>query len=89
MWLIGIKSEETRNRIRSRLTRVELGNFGDYKALGGGLFELRLQFGPGYRIYFGTVNNSVILLLGGGDKSSQGSDIQKARKYWEDFRRQA
>ena len=71
----------TRARIRARIDRIEDGNFGDVKALGGGLFELRLDFGPGYRIYFGKAGDEIHLVRG-GDKSSQSSDIAQARKFW-------
>ena len=59
-----------------------LGNLGDYKPLGDGVYELRIKAGPGYRVYFGILGNSVILLLCGGDKGSQDRDILKAKEYW-------
>lgn len=71
-----------RARIRTRIDRVARGNLGDSKALGAGLYELRLDFGPGYRIYYGRQGQTVVVLLCGGDKASQQSDIAKARKYW-------
>jgi putative addiction module killer protein len=66
----------------ARLDRVETGNLGDYKSVGDGVFELRLPFGPGYRIYFGEVGATIVLLLCGGDKSSQKKDVVKAKEYW-------
>lgn len=71
-------------RIRTRIDRLERGNFGDAKALGGGIFELRLDFGPGYRVYYGRQGTKVVILLCGGDKGSQPSDIAKAKQYWAD-----
>jgi putative addiction module killer protein len=76
---------KTRARIRNRLTRLELGNFGDCGSVGEGVSELRLFFGPGYRVYFGEVENTVILLCG-GDKSSQKKDIKEAKKCWKEYK---
>jgi putative addiction module killer protein len=78
-------SRQHRARVFTRLDRVETGNMGDCKSLGGGVFELRLHFGPGYRIYFGEEGTTIILLLCGGDKSSQRKDIQRAKSYWEAY----
>ena len=81
-WLESIRDARTRRRIRARLTQLEYGNFGDYRSIGGGVFELRLHFGAGYRIYFGQVGNTIVLLLCGGDKSSQMKNIEQAKTYW-------
>ena len=86
-WLESIKDIETKARIKNRLRRIELGNFGDYKSISKGLFEIRMQFGSGYRVYFGEVGNKIILLLCGGDKSSQNRDIKKAKEYWQDYKK--
>ena len=67
-------------RILLRLKHVELGNLGDVQSVGGKILELRIDYGPGYRIYFARKGNSIILLLIGGDKSTQTSDIEKAKK---------
>lgn len=70
-------------RIRSRLRRIEeTGNLGDYRSVGAGVFEVRLQFGAGYRIYFGKIGADAILLLRGGDKASQSRDIEQAKADW-------
>lgn len=61
---------------------MELGHLGDTKFIGEGLFELRIFFGPGYRLYFGTQGPKIVILLCGGDKSSQKKDIAKAKEYW-------
>ncbi|MFH1191967.1 MAG: type II toxin-antitoxin system RelE/ParE family toxin [bacterium] len=84
-WLEAIKDIVIKARIKNRLRRMELGILGDYKSIGSGLFELRLKFGSGYRIYFGEVNNKIILLLCAGDKNSQNKDIKKVKEYWKDY----
>ena len=71
----------TRNRIRAQIDRIEDGNFGDVKPVGEGVSELRINFGPGYRVYFGKKGN-VIHLLMGGDKNSQTADIVYAKRFW-------
>ena len=75
-----------RGIISSRLVRIRLGNFGDCKSIKGkGIYELRIHFGPGYRIYFGKKGKKIILLLLGGDKKSQKKDIHKSYQMWQDF----
>ena len=81
-WLRSIRDQKTQRQIRARLAQFEDGNFGDYKSVGQGVFELRLHFAAGYRIYFGQVGRTIVLLLCGGDKSSQTRDIERAKKYW-------
>ena len=73
--------------IDTRLARVRAGNFGDCKRLSeaNGLFELRINFGPGFRVYYGMQGDKLIILLCGGDKHSQTRDILKAREYWQDY----
>ena len=73
---------KTQERILARVARMGRGQFGDFKALSGGLYELRLFFGPGYRVYFAERSGTVILILTGGSKSSQTRDIQRARELW-------
>ena len=87
-WLNSIRDRRTRARIDARLDRLQDGNFGDYRSLKGGLFELRLHFGSGYRIYYGRRGDELIILLAGGDKSSQTRDINKAKQYWKDYKKQ-
>jgi putative addiction module killer protein len=76
------KSAATRARIQARVLRFEMGNLGDHKQLGDGVWEARLAFGPGYRIYFGKSGRELVLLLLGGDKGSQGKDIRRAKESW-------
>lgn len=86
-WLEGLKDRQTRAKIRVRLNRIRLGNFGDCKSVGGGVSELRIQYGAGYRVYFGRKGNTIVILLCGGDKHSQDKDIALAQKYWSDYQR--
>jgi putative addiction module killer protein len=85
-WLESLKDQRTRYRVVTRLDRVELGNLGDHKMLGTGMFELRMHFGPGYRVYCGEVDDRIVLLLVGGDQRSQSRDIAKARQFWDDYK---
>jgi putative addiction module killer protein len=73
-------------RIQARVLRFELGNFGDHKAVGGGVLEARVMFGPGYRIYFAREADRVVLLLLGGDKRTQPKDIRRAQEPWLNYR---
>ena len=75
-------------RIEQRLDRLSSGNLGDYKSIGDGIYELRIDYGNGYRVYFGQIGLVVILLLCGGDKSTQNRDIRKAKEFWQNFKRQ-
>ena len=81
-WLRSLRDQRTRDRIRKRLERLGDGNFGDCQSVGNGVFELRVHFGAGYRIYFSEMGKTTVLLLCGGDKSSQAQDIQRAKTYW-------
>lgn len=85
-WLESIRDQSTRRRIRARLEQLKFGNFGDYKLISDGVYELRLHFGAGYRIYFGQIRDTTILLLCGGDKSSQTQDIDRAKMYWQEYK---
>ena len=80
-WLQGLKDLQGKARIVKQVQRIQLAEryVGDWKAVGGGVIEVRLAFGPGYRLYTSIEGNAVLLLLVGGDKSSQTSDIDKAR----------
>lgn len=71
-----------RQRILARVARMKHGQFGDCKAIDRSLYELRLFFGPGYRVYFGEHRGRMLLILAGGDKSTQSKDIKKAKHYW-------
>jgi putative addiction module killer protein len=84
-WLNSLRHPPFRRRILRRLLRLETGNFGDYKSVGSGVYELRFFFGPGYRVYFGKTENTLVILLCGGDKNSQRADIRKAQAYWQEY----
>ena len=84
IWLRQLRDPQARARVRTRLDRVERGNFGDSRFVGDGVFELRLTFGAGYRVYFSEDGDNVILLYG-GIKDTQPADIKKAKAYWKDY----
>jgi putative addiction module killer protein len=84
-WFSGLRDRQARARIVARLERLELGNFGDCKGVGGGVVELRIDWGPGYRVYFGRDGQTVIVLLCGGDKRRQDADIEKAVELWQEY----
>jgi putative addiction module killer protein len=77
-WFARLKDREARARILVRIRRLSLGNAGDTKAVGAGVSELRIDYGPGYRVYFVRRGEALIVLLGGGDKSTQAADIRAA-----------
>ena len=86
-WLNSLKDRAARARIRVRLNRVRLGNFGDCKSVGKGVNELRVDYGPGYRVYYGKSKTTIVILLCGGSKKSQSKDIQLAQEYWAEYKR--
>lgn len=77
-WLAQISDRMTARRIQARIDRAEDGHFGDYRHISDRVFEMRLHFGPGYRIYFFQKGERIVVLLGGGDKTTQAKDISKA-----------
>ena len=82
-----LKDLQAKSAIRVRLRKIELdGHFGNYRAVGDSVFELKFNLGPGYRVYFGLDGDHVVLLILGGDKSSQVRDIQKAKLLWSQYR---
>ncbi len=86
IWLSSIKDKTTRAKIKTAILRLSGGNYGDFKKLAGGVLELRLHFRSGYRIYFSELDKIIILLLCGGNKSSQSKDIEKAIIYLNDYK---
>lgn len=74
-------------KISIRVTRAQMGNFGDHRSVGQGVIELRIHFGPGYRVYMAPCGNEIIVLLCAGDKSTQDRDIVNAHGYWEEYKR--
>lgn len=84
-WYYSLQDMKATAIIQKRLRRVELGNLGDYRSVGEGVCELRIDYSPGYRVYFGQIGTKIVLLLCGGDKSTQEQDIRQAIKYWRDY----
>lgn len=85
-WLSALRDQRARAKIRVRLDRVSLGNFGDCYTVGDGVQELRIDYGLGYRVYFAQVGTTIVLLLCGGDKHTQSKDIETAKRFWNEYR---
>ncbi|MDO8526780.1 MAG: type II toxin-antitoxin system RelE/ParE family toxin [Deltaproteobacteria bacterium] len=85
VWYEALRDIRVRSKIGIRIERMENGNFGDCSYVGDGVFEMRINFGPGYRVYFGRDGEKIIILLCGGDKSTQQKDIKRAKAYWIDY----
>ncbi len=86
-WLGSLRDTRGKARVLTRLDRLALGCFGDVKALGDGVSELRIDVGPGYRVYFAIVGKQIVLLLYGGDKNRQREDVAKAKTLFEEYKR--
>ena len=84
-WLDSLKDVKAEARIVARIARLAAGNFGDCKPLRDGVWELRIDWGPGYRVYYAMVGRMCVLLLCGGDKRKQSADINRAVEYWNDY----
>lgn len=84
-WISNLKDREGRARINDRIKRLAFGNFGDARSVGSGVEELRMHFGPGYRVYFLRKDNTIVVLLSGGDKGTQAQDIKRAKELAEDW----
>lgn len=86
-WLKGLRDLKAQARIRVRLNHLAVGSFGDCEPVGEGVLELRVHVGPGYRVYCARHGKAVVVLLTGGDKSSQQADIKRAKEFWADWKR--
>lgn len=86
-WFTSLKDIGAKAVIRSRLNRVRVGNFGNCEPVGEGVHELKIDFGPGYRVYFGKIGLSVVLLLSGGSKKTQSRDISAAITYFAEYKK--
>lgn len=86
-FLSSIRDNSSRARILRQIDKVERGNFGDHREFDG-IGELKIDFGPGYRVYYGKHGDVIVILLGGGDKKSQQSDIEEAIAHWENWKKQ-
>ena len=87
-WLESINDSKTLAHVNNRVRRLAINHRGDFKRVGSGVYELRIHYGPGIRIYFATHRANVIILLMGGCKNSQKHDIQKAKRFWKDYKEQ-
>lgn len=85
-WLNAMRDKLAQARIRIRLRQLQAGSFGDCESVGDGVIELRVHLGAGYRVYCGRHGKAVVLLLCGGDKSSQKADIKRAKELWSDWK---
>jgi putative addiction module killer protein len=86
-WLRHLRDDKAKARIANRIRRMELGNPGDTRHLGSGLMEMKIDHGPGYRLYFAHQGNSIVILLSGGNKRTQRRDIEKAREMVQELKR--
>ena len=86
-WLADLADRQARAKVAVRVQRMATGNFGDHKPLNDGVWELRIDHGPGYRVYYAQAGRRVLLLLIGGDKRRQQADIETAVRYWQDWQR--
>ena len=82
------QNSQVRARIQTRIDRIELGNFGDRKGVGEGVSELRIDFGPGYRVYYGRDGETLVILLARGTKKRQARDIERAQMLWNEYKRE-
>jgi putative addiction module killer protein len=85
-WILSLRDDRAKAKIALRVDRLALGNPGDVKPVGGGLSEMRIDYGPGYRVYYGKHGDSIVLLLCGGTKNGQSRDIKKAKALFETWR---
>jgi putative addiction module killer protein len=88
-WLTSLADARAQARVAVRINRLAAGNFGDCRSLGRGLCELRIDWGPGYRVYYAMIGRRCVLLLCGGDKRRQSSDVECAYAYLEDYKRRS
>ncbi|EIC21142.1 type II toxin-antitoxin system RelE/ParE family toxin [Thiorhodovibrio frisius] len=87
-WLEKLRDQQAKANILTRLDRLQMGHFGDTKHLRAGVHELRIHQGKGYRVYYGRVDDVIVLLLCGGEKASQTQDIDQAVRYWQAYRQE-
>jgi putative addiction module killer protein len=84
-WLMALNDRHARARVAVRIGRMTSGNFGDVKPVGEGVWEARIDWGPGYRVYYAQAGKRLILLLCGGDKRKQQADIEASQQFWADW----
>lgn len=88
-WLAGLSDAKGRAKVRARINQFRAGNPGKFRMVGPGVMELKVNFGPGYRVYYAKVGDQIILLLCGGDKATQSADIKTASEFLSDYKRRA
>ena len=88
-WLRRLRDSQAKVAVIRRVARMELGNFGDHRFCRDGVWELRIDVGPGYRVYYALSGHRLVLLLCGGDKRTQDADIERAVDYWQDWQRRS
>jgi putative addiction module killer protein len=84
-WTDSLNDARARQKVDARIARLRLGNFGVARSVGNGVAELKIDYGPGYRVYFGRDGQALVILLCGGSKGTQNDDIKKAKAYWTDY----
>jgi putative addiction module killer protein len=84
-WFDAMRDRQAQARVQARIDRLERGLFGDVEPCGEGVWELRIDWGPGYRVYYARSREQIVLLLLGGDKRKQSADIKQAKEYWHDY----
>ncbi len=85
-WVADLRDQTAQVKILRQTRRMALGNFGDVKPVGNGVSETKINYGPGYRVYHAKVGNQLVILLCGGDKSTQAKDIKQAKQHLQDFK---
>lgn len=85
-WVENLRDRTAKQKIQARIARIRLGNFGCARSVGSGVQELKVNYGSGYRVYFGRDGNDLVILLCGGDKGTQDEDIKKAKQYWRAYK---
>lgn len=88
-WLTSLPDKRAAAKVAVRINRLAAGNFGECKALREGVWELKIDYGPGYRVYYAKSGKTCVLLLCGGDKRKQAADINRAIEYWQDYQRRS
>jgi putative addiction module killer protein len=85
-WLNGLRDRLAKQKVQARLNRIRLGNFGKTNSVGQGINELKIDYVPGYRVYFAEDDDQAVIILYGGDKSTQHADIEKAKQHWTSYK---
>jgi putative addiction module killer protein len=85
-WMDALSDDRARQKVDARIARLRIGNFGVARSVGDGVQELKIDFGPGYRVYFGRDGDTLVILLCGGTKGTQNEDIRKAKEFWKDYK---